>query len=378
MGAELGFTQAAACQLEPVIPEPPLALAPVNPFAFHVDLAPGLPLARIASPTHAVVVAKDPQRRRWAVDLAQGVAVADGDFILEWAPGVGRAPRAIHFIEEVDGERYALLMVMPPDDGEAVADRLPRETIFVVDSSGSMQDESIEQARAAAVVIGAAAGQSQLQVDGMALSDLAAVAGSPSYYDFDAFEEVRVETGGADVTLETAGARLKLLHPRGTNEWRGSAFALWSDGRGLAAERNVEAEAADGGTLPGNRLDGLRVADGELGGPLSRDHAWIWASAGRSELDRVALGGQAEEAVRESGVAKLNAQLGRDTSVVTVWSRGDTSGSGLGAGPDRAPLPAPLLPADRPPGGRHRLRPAHRPSRHLPHSRRHHPRRPAR
>ena len=121
---------------------------PINPFAFHADLDPGFPLARVASPSHAVTVAKG-KNFRYAVDLKKGVEPADSDFVLEWAPAVGSEPRGVFYSEEVDGERYDLLMVMPPDAPGAVASRLPRETIFIIDTSGSMSGPSIVQAREA-------------------------------------------------------------------------------------------------------------------------------------------------------------------------------------------------------------------------------------
>ncbi len=120
---------------EDALPIPASVSGPAAPsFAFHVDLAPGFPLGRIESSSHQIAVARDDRRLRYAVDLAAGVAPADADFILEWGPAVGREPRAVYFTEEVDGERYSLLMVMPPDAPDAAAARLPRETVFVVDT----------------------------------------------------------------------------------------------------------------------------------------------------------------------------------------------------------------------------------------------------
>jgi Ca-activated chloride channel family protein len=142
-------------EIEQEIPQPPVVSAgagsrrQINPFAFHVDLSPGFPLAQVKSPTHKLAVEQDRKRLRWAVDLARGVAPSDGDFILEWTPAVGREPRAVYFLEEVDGERYSLLMMIPPGDRTAVADRLPRETIFVIDHSGSMQGTALQQAKEA-------------------------------------------------------------------------------------------------------------------------------------------------------------------------------------------------------------------------------------
>jgi Ca-activated chloride channel family protein len=117
-------------------------------FAFHADLNPGFPLASVESPSHAITVEQG-KSFRYAVDLKRGAVLAGSDLILEWAPAVGREPRAVYYSEEVDGERYSLLMVMPPDTSDAVASRLPRETIFIIDNSGSMEGEKLEQARQA-------------------------------------------------------------------------------------------------------------------------------------------------------------------------------------------------------------------------------------
>ena len=121
---------------------------PINPFAFHADLYPGFPLTKVESPSHAITVVEG-KRDSYAVDLAKGVAPANSDLVLEWTPTVGREPRAVLYSEDVGGERYALLMVMPPDTPDSAVMRLPRETVFVVDTSSSMQGEAMEQARQA-------------------------------------------------------------------------------------------------------------------------------------------------------------------------------------------------------------------------------------
>ncbi|HSK81560.1 MAG TPA: marine proteobacterial sortase target protein, partial [Thermoanaerobaculia bacterium] len=133
---------------ESIVEAPVLPAGASNPFSFHVDLSPGFPLAKIESPSHGIAVEKG-SKERYAIDLAKGVAAADSDFLLEWSPAVGREPRAVFYSEEVDGEHYGLLMVMPPDAPEAIGARIAREAIFVIDTSGSMNGESMEQARKA-------------------------------------------------------------------------------------------------------------------------------------------------------------------------------------------------------------------------------------
>jgi Ca-activated chloride channel family protein len=68
------------------------------------------------------------------------------DFELRWKPDLGSNPEATVLTETVGGETYALVMVTPPP---ASPMRLPRETVFIVDSSGSMEGASMEQAKQA-------------------------------------------------------------------------------------------------------------------------------------------------------------------------------------------------------------------------------------
>ncbi len=117
-----------------------------NPVDLEVDLNAGLALDRIASPSHAI----DTERRgegRIRVRPSAGTVPSDRDFVLRWVPTADDAPRAQVFSEIVDGQRYTQLMVMPPATDRA--ETLPREVIFVIDTSGSMQGASIRQARRA-------------------------------------------------------------------------------------------------------------------------------------------------------------------------------------------------------------------------------------
>ena len=120
---------------------------PGNPVTLAVTLDPGLPLASLESLYHPVAIAKlDPRRRR--ITLAEGRMPANRDFVLEWRPKLGAAPEAAVFAEERDGETYLTVLVVPPNP-EAEAESvpgIPRDLIFVIDTSGSMHGPSIAQA----------------------------------------------------------------------------------------------------------------------------------------------------------------------------------------------------------------------------------------
>jgi Ca-activated chloride channel family protein len=119
----------------------------VNPVTLSVALDAGLPLASLECPSHRVTVADDgPGRRSVAFPTPQP---ADRDFVLRWSPARGSEPRAAVFTESLADASYALVMVMPPADGAAKEARLPREVVFIIDTSGSMGGDSIVQARRA-------------------------------------------------------------------------------------------------------------------------------------------------------------------------------------------------------------------------------------
>jgi len=119
----------------------------VNPIRLRVELLPGVKLRKLESVTHALRV--DAAEASYAVSLADQTLAADRDFELQWEPDLGSRPRPALFGETRDGQIYALLVVMPPEATSVPAARLPRETIFIIDTSGSMYGTSIDQARRA-------------------------------------------------------------------------------------------------------------------------------------------------------------------------------------------------------------------------------------
>ena len=118
---------------------------PGNPVTLAVTLDPGLPLDSLESLNHPVAIAElDPRRRR--ITLAEGRVPAERDFVLEWRPKLGAAPEAAVFAEEWDGETYLTVLVVPPETDTEEVPEIPRDLIFVIDTSGSMHGPSIAQA----------------------------------------------------------------------------------------------------------------------------------------------------------------------------------------------------------------------------------------
>jgi Ca-activated chloride channel family protein len=125
--------------------------------SIRVDLDVGFPLEEITCVSHEVSMERD--GAVWHVAPSAATVLADRDFILRWRPQRGRMPQASLLVESLDGRRYALLMVIPPQLHPATGDDagvrtdgdrgLPTTTMFVIDVSGSMAGPSIVRAREA-------------------------------------------------------------------------------------------------------------------------------------------------------------------------------------------------------------------------------------
>ena len=116
---------------------------PLNPVSIEIHLQPGFPIANLMSPFHPIATEAEGQGR--VVRLASGDVPADRDFELRWRSAAADGTVGL-FRERRANEDYVMAMVTPPvDDRRRPAP--PRELVFVIDNSGSMAGESMEQAK---------------------------------------------------------------------------------------------------------------------------------------------------------------------------------------------------------------------------------------
>ncbi len=135
-----------ASRITPPVLPPGEALR--NPVRIEVELDAGFPLASLVSRYHPVVTEARGEGR-YRVRLRDALVPADRDFELAWTPQPGTMPRSAVFSEERGGSTYALVTLFPPVGPALDRVRLPREVVFVIDTSGSMEGLSIRQARQA-------------------------------------------------------------------------------------------------------------------------------------------------------------------------------------------------------------------------------------
>jgi Ca-activated chloride channel family protein len=124
---------------------PERVTSPQQQVSIDVQLAPGFPLQSLDSLHHEIATTPDSLGRH--IKLTGSELAADRDFELVWTPAVTPDVQAAVFAERAGAETYAMLMLTPPQEGARSPDR--REVEFIIDTSGSMEGPSIEQARAA-------------------------------------------------------------------------------------------------------------------------------------------------------------------------------------------------------------------------------------
>jgi hypothetical protein len=184
---------------------------------------------------------------------------------------------------------------------------------------------------------GSFGGNSVWSVDGVVITDMAALGSSPSYYDFDAFQEMQVTTGGTDSTIATGGVAINLVTKRGTNELSGSARYLDTPGSTEAGSSFDNRQLPPGQSSPrtSNAISVVRDFGAEAGGPIWKDHLWFWGSYGNQEVQTVAFGGTKNAAKLPTLSAKANAQLSNNNSLTLFALDNAKTVKGRDAGPQR-------------------------------------------
>ena len=119
-------------------------------------------------------------------------------------------------------------------------------------------------------------------VDGGNITDMAA-SSSSLYFDFDAFEEIQIQTGGSDASVQSSGVSINLVTRSGGNVLRGSSrfYLVDNDFQGDNITDTLRAQGAGFG----NPVKNIKDYGFEIGGPIVKNKVWYWGSAGYNDIE---------------------------------------------------------------------------------------------
>jgi len=125
----------------------------------------------------------------------------------------------------------------------------------------------------------------QWNLEGGSITDLSSNS-SPSYFNFDSFDQISVTNGGGDVSVQSSGLSINLITKSGSNVFKGSAVGTFQNDK-MQFNNVSEAQFKKGttGFLSGAPIKKIYNISGEYGGPLVKNRVWWWVAADRQLID---------------------------------------------------------------------------------------------
>jgi hypothetical protein len=160
-------------------------------------------------------------------------------------------------------------------------------------------------------------------MDGINITDMTATGASPSYYNYDNFEEIQVSTAGQDIKQPTGGMGLNLVVKRGTNQFHGGVRGYFDND--AMESSNVPDELVAAGVTPETSDHNKQISDYgfDLGGPILRDKAWFYGSYSIQDVRLVRRAGALVDRTQlKNPDVKLNWQATRQDMVSFLYFDG--------------------------------------------------------
>ncbi len=179
-------------------------------------------------------------------------------------------------------------------------------------------------------------------IDGVTITDPSAIGSTPTYYDFDAFQEVQFTTGANDPRQQTGGIGINFVTKRGTNVPKGSARFIFTNDNLQSDNIPADLKALPpSATLPqgfiGNQVKRVMDFGVEAGGPIVKDKVWFWGAAAKNDIKNIIITGFPDNTQLIDYNAKLNWQVNNAHNATFFYFRGDKKKQGRNAGVTRPP-----------------------------------------
>ncbi len=178
-----------------------------------------------------------------------------------------------------------------------------------VDRENVGGNESGQQA--SYVALGGMGSNDTWTMDGVNITDPAAMGASPTYYDYDIFEEVNVTIGGADMEQQTGGVALNLVSRRGENRVTFGGRFYYTEDYFQAKPHGSTFEEIEK-IFPGygyNQIRDIKDFGFNTGGPLFKDKVWWWGSYGVQDIKTRVMNGSPDDTLLVNYAFKVNMQI---------------------------------------------------------------------
>jgi Carboxypeptidase regulatory-like domain/TonB-dependent Receptor Plug Domain len=160
-------------------------------------------------------------------------------------------------------------------------------------------------------------------MDGVNITDMAALGASPTYFNYDNFEEIQVSTAGQSIKQPTGGVGLNMVVKRGTNDFHGGVRGYFTSDE--LESTNLPDELAAAGVDPDTADHNDQISDYgyDIGGPIFRDRAWFYHSYSVQDVRLVRRAGQLiDRTVLKNPNVKLNWQATKKDMVSFLYFDG--------------------------------------------------------
>ena len=161
---------------------------------------------------------------------------------------------------------------------------------------------------------GSSSGDSAWGIDGANVTDNSALGAAPGYFNMAGYDEIVVNYGNNDVTTQTGGVKVNFITRRGGNAYTGMFYVDASKKDWQA--KNVPAEVTEyNPRYTGAGIKKVYLYGFNFGGPIIKDKLWFFGSYGIQDLGTFGITGAEDNTWLESGYARLDAQLFKNTRI---------------------------------------------------------------
>jgi hypothetical protein len=144
-----------------------------------------------------------------------------------------------------------------------------------------------------------------VQIDGLMINGLDGDGAVQQYINNQMIQEMSYTTAGAGADVSPGGVRVNVVMKDGGNQFNGTFFGAWNDGK-WQADNMTEALRAKG-LRAVDKIKKIYEASGSFGGPIKRDKLWFFLAGRLSGVDAPI----ADTFYVPSGATNADCQAGR-------------------------------------------------------------------